>query len=90
MLFDYHFCKEWLFNQPLYDSFQLHQIGRAYCTPGAVIPSHVHPNLFELTIAMAVRERYTQTISRPTSPPGIFIFLSPPIFTKSSRIRRPR
>lgn len=51
VLFDYHYCKEWLSDQPLFGTFKLHQIGRAYCTPGAVIPTHVHPNLFELTIA---------------------------------------
>lgn len=74
MLFDYHFCKEWLFNQPLYDSFQLHQIGRAYCTPGAVIPSHVHPNLFELTIAIGGSGTvYTNNIASHISTGDIYL-----------------
>lgn len=76
MLFDYFFCRESLTEPMRYGSFQLFQIGRAYCTPGAVIPPHVQFNLYELTIARSgAGTVYTNNVPKQVSGGDIYLSL---------------
>lgn len=51
----YHLRHTYVKDPRTYGKTQLFQIGRLYCSPAMVIPTHSHLNWFELTIATAGR-----------------------------------
>ena len=46
----YHINKAFIENNLILDGFRLFQVGRMYCGKNTVIPNHIHPYLYELTV----------------------------------------
>lgn len=50
MKIDYHFNREFFFDPPNFGGIKIYQIGRAFCHNTTLINTHIHTDLFELTI----------------------------------------
>ena len=87
---DFHLNKSW-FDKPLdFDCISLIQIGRMFCKSTTVIDSHIHADLYELTIVTDGKAMiYTNNIATSVKKGDIYLSLPGDIHKIESNINSP-
>ena len=86
----YHLDKNFFPTPVIYGNIQLHQIGRLYCTPDAVVPEHQHLEWFELTVVTkGTGITFTNKQSVPIQKDDIYLSLPGDIHKIKSSLNEP-
>lgn len=72
--YKYHLSNTYSKEQLVFGKTKLWQIGRLYCKPDTVIESHLHPDLFELTVVTSGRGRISANgVFKEVRPGDVFL-----------------